>query len=109
MFVRAALMGLLGLGAIGGFASGFASLRHGGCHAGWRADREFVVPPAPPVVVNAAPAAAPAATTLVIPIVIGGQPQPAGSVIQVMPGAVQPVAVQPVVATPAPVAPAAAP
>lgn len=33
---RRILMVLLGLGAIGGYASGIAHLRHGACGSGWR-------------------------------------------------------------------------
>jgi hypothetical protein len=107
---RIALIPLLALGTIFGFAHGFHALHHGSCgRGGWAEPREVsqtVLAPAPaptvnPVQVQQQAPAAPA-QTLIIPIIVGAPAsaaQPTSYVVQV------PVAPAPPIA-PAPTAPA---
>ena len=116
---RIALIPLLALGTIFGFAHGFHALHHGSCgRGGWGEQREvsqtvFAPAPAPapaaaPVVVQQQAPAAPA-QTLIIPIIVGapaGAAQPTSYVVQVPMPSAAPVAPAPPIA-PAPPAPAA--
>ena len=87
---RVLLIPILAFGTIAGFAHGFHALRHPGeygCHRWHDAEAieraELTPPPPAPVIVNApapAPVVAPApapAQVLVIPIIVGAQPQSA--------------------------------